>query len=344
MGVDPKMTDTEGQDTGLFPRNTWALNDWVEYMESLPVPTWLLEDFIMYQGLTIVSGAPTVSYKSWTLFSMAFALAHGSSEFGFKPTQTEGVPVWVIELESPGKATANRMRMIETGLGVPIEEVSRNFYFSHMSGHRLDVPRDVAEICKFVQEKNIQCVMIDTLSKSHTGNENSSQDINKVLLSVDAIRANGCAVVLVHHSRKISLDDQGEYDPDQALRGSTATSGGYDVHLHVKPNPTNKKSIEWIVRSNEAGDLFYKASWWFIKDEEKPQVKLDLQLVDALDVVDEALIDSCLAKLLPDKRYSKKSLSTAWAIPEQHIVEDILKRLMDDGAMVVRGRGFGVKP
>lgn len=74
----------------------------------------------------------------------------------------------------------------------------------------------------------LDLLIIDTLHGATVGaDENSAQDMGRVLAAAKAaVRALGCAVLLVHHSRK---DGQGE-------RGSSALRGALDTLISVSPS------------------------------------------------------------------------------------------------------------
>lgn len=76
-----------------------------------------------------------------------------------------------------------------------------------------------AEIAQRAQ--NCRLVIIDTLSRVHTGEENERKDAAKVMRNLERIAATtGAAVVFLHHiTKSVALGGQG--DQQQAARGSS---------------------------------------------------------------------------------------------------------------------------
>ena len=261
-----------------LPRKTYEMLAWAKEEWAKPGPTWLIDDFILAQGLHVISGPPKLAFKSWLWYTMAHVLTSGESRWGLN--STGAVATWTIALESPAKTTANRLLSIQKSLGVEHKETA---WWSHMSAHALDSMKDVNEIFDFIEKNNIRVICFDTLSKALCrGSENDAQVMNALLRNAARLQSLGCAVVVVHHWRKWGAEqDKESVDIDMMLRGTTALAGGYDVHIGVIPGDTPGE-VKWVRRSKEAEEKQFKASWYISGPEtELKQVQLDLMPWDA---------------------------------------------------------------
>ena len=111
----------------------------------------------------------------------------------------------------------------------------------------------VLEIVRNIQ--NIRLIIIDTLHRNSTGDENSSKDFATILKQCDELRlATGATIMLVHHS--------GHGDKNRS-RGSSSIKGGIDTEFQVS-------------QTNGVIKLHCNK----MKDDEKPKdIKFDLKPV-----------------------------------------------------------------
>jgi RecA-family ATPase len=215
-----------------------SLPNWVHKALTDPSPPWLIDQMIPAGALTIIAGRPKLSKKSWLAMLMGMVMSSGTESAGLRPTAR--IPVLYISLEGAPFSTAERFKMLEAGHKIPLTTCS-DMFFSLNEGFFLDEDKMVTELCRFIVDKSIQCVIIDTFAKAFTGDENSSRDVGAAMRGVTKILSAGCAVVLVHHLRKVqhSAGKSGEdmFDPDSGLRGSSALAGAMDQIISIKNVP-----------------------------------------------------------------------------------------------------------
>ncbi len=93
-------------------------------------------------------------------------------------------------------------------------------------------------------------VVIDTLARSMSGgDENTAQDIGRVIAVTDRLRDEfDAATALVHHAGK---------DPGKGARGSSSLLGAVDASIFVEAddNGTHRAKVEWS-RASESGQQY----------------------------------------------------------------------------------------
>lgn len=321
----------------MIPRRTQPLWTWVNDELSKPGKKWLLEDFILEDGVHIISGPPTTGYKSWTMYTMAMVLASGESRWGMSPT--DAFPCWILQLESPGRPTAERFVRIKRGMNV---ETKAPIWMSHLSAHALDREGDVSELCQFIEQEGIRVLFVDTLAKARTrGSENSADDVGRLFQQVDRIRALGCATVFAHHQKKLGEYEQenlDDIDIDQIMRGSSAISGAYDLTIGVLPDRSGHDTrLRWIVRSNEDVQKQYSAQWIIQGDAETGTATLDLHPYDA-SFGAEMSIDRFTLALMPGQVYTWSRLQKIAGTSDE-VLREMIDGLEIQQRLVRKGGG-----
>lgn len=235
---------------------------WVHKALTDPSPPWLIENMIPAGGLTIIAGRPKLSKKSWLAMLMGMTMASGTEAAGLKPTAK--VPVLYLSLEGAPYSTAERFKMLEAGQKLPLASCTE-MYFSLNEGFFLDDPSCVKELCTFISDHKIQCVIIDTFARSFRGDENDAKDVGAAMRGVNELLQTGTAVVLVHHLRKVQNKQQADlFDPDSDMRGSSALAGAMDQCISIKniPNPQgNGYDTVYVVGGKAAEYVGRDAEW-----------------------------------------------------------------------------------
>jgi len=86
--------------------------------------------------------------------------------------------------------------------------------------------QDLHTTIQTASEGPVRMVIFDTLARSMTGDENSSQDIGQAIRAMDSVReAFNCCVMAIHHSGK---------DSSRGARGSSAILGAVDASMRVE--------------------------------------------------------------------------------------------------------------
>jgi putative DNA primase/helicase len=183
---------------------------------DLPPPSWLVQDLVADEGLTMLGGKKKLG-KSWLCLQVAQAVALGAVCLGRNVVQ--GSVVYLC-LEDGRRRLKSRLLKQQAPHGLPITYYTR---FPPLDGNGLGMLLDL------MAEHQPRLVIIDTLAAAKTGktDENSSgpmADIGNALRALAQVYQAG--VLATHHHGKLIGGNPGD-----DLRGSSALGAAGDVNL-----------------------------------------------------------------------------------------------------------------
>lgn len=202
----------------------------LDLTKPAPPTDWLVRNFLAQGDRSVWGGEPEVG-KSWLLMDLAVAVATGRGQFLGKEVMHSGRVLYIDE-ENPEDVARQRLER----LGLPKDNT--NIRFLHQQGVRLDKhpERIIDEAVAWAPV----LIAVDSLSRVHTGDENSAAHI--VQLFNDGFNPmaheTGASLVILHHVNK--SDSTSAFG---RLRGSSDIVGvidqGYDIaksgqHIHIK--------------------------------------------------------------------------------------------------------------
>lgn len=198
---------------------------------------WLWSPYIPAGALLLLVAYMKVG-KSTFLYPLALAIARGE-EFLESGTRPGGV--LILALEEHGRDVENRLRKL--GL------TSEDHIYVHCGPLRNCLP-ELEAIRKFILEKNISLVFIDSLTvfwDVHDENDNAAvaREIKPLLALA---RVTGSAVCLVHHERKTGGEG------GRNIRGGSALFGLVDQALMLEVLPgavSNRRILKTLGRYSE---------------------------------------------------------------------------------------------
>ena len=153
-------------------------------------------------GLTILGGAPKVG-KSFLALQAARAVASGGAMFGESVEQGK---VLYIAAEDLPRRLQERMRKQGWTIGANADFVPIGEYKSQIGDLRNGGGRKLAQT---IQERNYRLVIIDTLSRAVTGNQNDVEIMTSGLAPLQemAHKCNSSILVIDHHHKGQSAQD-----------------------------------------------------------------------------------------------------------------------------------------
>lgn len=156
--------------------------------------------------------------KSLLAMYRVLCVTTGKKFFGLK---TQAAPALIIDNENSIPLLATRLRQMRRGM--KIKKTKKTIYFSISDG-QLDMLQFAKEVKQFIIEKKIGLIVIDTVRRIHSLEENSSTEMNELYkILKELITGTSAALLLLHHTNK-----QGEY------RGSIDLKGMVDVQVKVE--------------------------------------------------------------------------------------------------------------
>jgi hypothetical protein len=182
-------------------------------METSPPPlNFVIGSFLA--GTVGILTAPGATGKSFFVMELAIDIATGADILGLRP-KIGGVTYLVLEDAMPvlehrvhdiGKHVAQEYRdrlddnlQLLSGVGTHVDvETEADWFIEHCAGQRL--------------------IIVDTLSRAHSYEENSNTEMSRLLVTLDRIAVkSGAAVLLLHHVAK-NADGADQH----AARGASA--------------------------------------------------------------------------------------------------------------------------
>lgn len=157
---------------------------------------WLVKDFIMQDTLCILYAQPA-SGKSVAALSLAVSVATGTDWYGHQTQQGS-----VVYLAGEGQAgLKRRLKAIQLSRSISLEDAP--LLVSNQSA-MIDTDEGVNSIKNAIDQFGINpsLIVIDTLARAFSGDENSTANMNEFVAGCDAIRSYypNCTILVVHHT------------------------------------------------------------------------------------------------------------------------------------------------
>ena len=260
-------------------------------------PCWLVRDFLEESVLAELYGEPG-SAKSFAALDVGLCIAHGITWHG-KSVATGAV--FYIAGEGFGGV---RRRIAAWCTEHAIAEGSFGPFFVSQRAIALcdeSAVRAVEEEAEVLlaRETPPRLVIVDTVARAFSGNENSTEDMCRFIAALDGLRAQlNCAILLVHHT--------GHGNADRA-RGSSALRAALDAEFAIKKDG-NRVTIACTK----------------MKDAEmRPPIALELHSVALPGWFDEdgATVTSAVLRIATEEQpLRKRKLSRDAALGEQTFI------------------------
>ena len=167
--------------------------------------------------------APGATGKSYLALEMAMGIActvAGGDLLGLKPQHTGRVAY--IAAEDPQPVLTQRLHAIGAHLNQEAREsIAENVDIEPVMGSRLDLMRDdhLERMIRYCEGARL--IILDTLSRVHTMDENSNGEMSKLFGVLEQIAAQtGAAVLFLHHTSKAASFGE-QTDHQHASRGAS---------------------------------------------------------------------------------------------------------------------------
>jgi len=256
---------------------------------------WIIQDIIpASMKIGIVYGAPG-SFKSFLALDMCLCIATGAEWHDKKTKKTN-----VLYVAAEGQAGILR-RWFAWHKHHELEPVSQfmllpNPVFIDDKDQLTKLKESISELTK-----KPDLVVIDTLSRSMTGDENSTKDMCAFIQACDVIDA---AVLVIHHSGK---------DISKGARGNTSLSGAADT----------------VFRCEKKDDLFVKLKCEKQKDfEPSKNLNFEMVKVDTGFFDNDGVVVNSLVPQLTDAELNATSVRSMTG--QKKIAYDCLKKALSN--------------
>jgi hypothetical protein len=200
-------------------------------------PEWIVDHILPKADIAMVYGAPSAG-KSFLGLDLGFSVSCGFTWFN---ERTNAGPVVWIAAEAAG-AMRNRARAYAQARGVNLETTDLHVVEQRLSLMNDDDAVALAEAISDGIDPTL--IIVDTLAAASGGaNENSGEDMNKVLDNCRRLHdATGALVLLIHHSGK---------DAARGARGWSGLNAAVRTELHVTADEDSPVRIMRISKQND---------------------------------------------------------------------------------------------
>jgi len=234
-----------------------------EDVTKLKPPEWLMEDFIMEEGFTVLHSDAGVG-KTFLALDWANTIANGWSWFGRETQKTTVLYVLAEGIGYLGARVSAWKNRRNASIFPPV------FYYT--SAVPLFAPpgklptAEQLDFLDMVESVDPGLIVFDTLQRCTVGaNENLQQDMGQVVAMVDTIRQNfNCAVMAVHHDTKSG----------ESMRGSSVIRASADTTIHLTARGDNDGFIEMECTKQKDAEPFKPWSLMLTSDKESGSASL----------------------------------------------------------------------
>lgn len=207
-------------------------------------------------GKGAIAGGPGIG-KTNLLLRLGRCLAEGQPFLKLPVPQPRGV--LYVAVEGSRRGIKKRLAKVWDGAS---QEARARFRLALV---QVDLLAEDGRLDELLDRHQPEVMIIDPLRNAHTLDENSSQDVARLITRLDdVIERHHCAVILAHHGRKEHPLAKGEPGIDN-VRGSTALTGWLSFVLTVRRKP----KVEDIML----------ADWVKVRDAEEALPALELEFV-----------------------------------------------------------------
>lgn len=206
--------------------------------EFLPQPMVVGRGVLPVQSKMIIGGAAKVG-KSFLVLNIGLAIAKGTPLFNAKyPNQTPVFPVYqenkVLYIEWEVGVDGLRRRLERITTAKPEWQFAPFYVKSKDTNLRMDTDDGVMAIEAEIEQVQPQVLIIDPLSKAHTKDENSAEEMGKLMRVGDKwIEKYKLSIIYVHHTGLAAFDPQNMRRGGARLRGSSALFADVDSMIEV---------------------------------------------------------------------------------------------------------------
>lgn len=324
---------SSNEDPGPEDKLVWqppTLDTWLDSVDE--EENWLVEHFVPADAIILLSGQQKRAFKTWNAFLLAASIASGKSVAGLNVVRSG--PVLIIEEEGAKPETKGRWNRLKAGHDFGKLD---NLYFAHRQRIKLDDKAWLAKLQSWLQAIKPILVVYDGLTFAHSGDENSHEDMSKVVDSLQMIRNTGASVIMLAHLDK-ARGENPKADIDTQVRGSSLIVNMYDVHIAARRYKASQAYIDTIVRARDHGEKRFSITWDVPEDKDYAKASI-LQIIEGEKPVENA-VERCRSLLKPGS-YTARGLRELWGVSEK-TARTIRERLIEDGVIVAQGNAFKV--
>ena len=208
--------------------------------EHTPDATPAIIDGILRRGHKLEITGPSKASKTWLLYGLGLKLATGG--VWLDRYQCHRSRVLLVNTELDTNSHHRRVDWIRRTLGVETSDYADTLDSVSLRGLQLDAREFVDELDAITKSTRYDAVLIDSVYKLFTGDENSAQDVRLLFEQMDRLLAMGTAVAFTHHHAKGAAGGKAAIDRGS---GSGVFGRDPDAILDVSPLVVEEGTGAW---------------------------------------------------------------------------------------------------
>lgn len=202
---------------------------------NFPPIKWRINGLIPEQAVISLSSPAGVA-KTWTALDISLSIASGKNfleQEDFRSTKGK-----VLYLDAEMGLRSIHKRCMQLGYG-ELEELE-SFYILNSYEFNMRTEGSVEYLKKFIEEKNIDVLIIDTFRPFSGGaDENSGTEVREFFQNFYSLRDKGLSIIILDHHRK-KAPMEGKRPTKEKLIGSQDKMASVDVALMLHEDSRNK--------------------------------------------------------------------------------------------------------
>lgn len=230
---------------------------------------WLV-DGLIERGTRGLVVAPPKTGKSLLFLEMVLCLATCNSFLGARPYHRP-VKCAIISREDGPVIVHRRLSQLAAARGLTSYEVDRSIVVNteqQSSRFKIDRQSDLDEMADWLKMMEVEFCVIDVLNRLHDQQENSSDDMTKVMQRFDELAAKaGCQVCVIHHTNKAG-----------GVKGSTSIEGWADYVARLEQDPNDEAVKTLFLKTKLSAAVVPRTIRYWQSDDHKTS---RIQLVQA---------------------------------------------------------------
>lgn len=265
------MYDKEGKYCGVVPRKEYeSKNKYLESARSLelsikrelypkpnpitwsdfdkrkfPKQKWRIKNLIPKAGIITIA-SPSGEKKTYLAMEMARCIANNENFLNRDEFKTDVANVLYIDQEMPEELLQERGRQLN------LNNTLNNIYLLKEDSFDLSCEENIDWLFDFIEEKNIEVVIIDTLRAVAGGlNEDKAEEVRMFFERFNIVKKKRIALIIIDHLRKIDRWEGGTPDKNQ-LFGSQDKLASVDVLIMIR-SKEREEEIKVYQKKNRYG-------------------------------------------------------------------------------------------
>ncbi len=306
---------------------------------------WLVDGWIGKGDICMYVGKSN-SYKTTSLMHMALCIANGTPVFNKYSVKKS--KVLYINEENHRQLTKEIFKRVYNGLDI---EESKNFALAQEENLKLDLDKsmaksDLIELAEIVSENNIEVIILDTLRRFISFDEN---DATRMSLFFDRLKklrkfCNYPTIIVLHHTKKTNKNYASDIRDE--IRGSSDIVNNADTVIGLERNVG--KNCFKISHIKSRGSIEQDKKLIAVDGKEDPENISYLYETSKADFAGDSStkIEECAESILrfvedsKENVFARKDISDALKdIFSDTIIFRSLKAMENDGTVIKQGSG-----